>query len=80
MSFGGARVGIRPHFARPRYYEFNFAPSTQWAAYRFDSTRCEAQGAVMLWIDWLRASQGDDAAKRVLSWAIGTSLTINLCF
>jgi hypothetical protein len=32
--------------------------------------------AVMLWIDSLRASQGDAAAKRVLSWAIGTSLTI----
>jgi hypothetical protein len=32
--------------------------------------------AVMLWIDRLRASQGDDAAKRVLAWAIGTSLTI----
>jgi hypothetical protein len=32
--------------------------------------------AVMQWVDWLRASQGDDAAKRVLSWAIGTSLTI----
>jgi hypothetical protein len=23
----------------PDYYEFNFAPSTQWAAYRFDSYR-----------------------------------------
>src|SRR5437764_14002053 len=23
----------------PGYYEFNFAPSTQWAAYRFDSYR-----------------------------------------
>ena len=23
----------------PSYYEFNFAPSTQWAAYRFDSYR-----------------------------------------
>jgi hypothetical protein len=23
----------------PAYYEFNFAPSTQWAAYRFDSYR-----------------------------------------
>ncbi|MDH5556301.1 MAG: DOMON-like domain-containing protein [Alphaproteobacteria bacterium] len=22
------------------YYEFNFAPSTQWAAYRFDGYRC----------------------------------------
>lgn len=22
------------------YYEFNFAPSTQWAAYQFDSYRC----------------------------------------
>jgi len=29
----------------PEYYEFNFAPSTQWAAYRFSSYRsgmCEA--------------------------------------
>jgi hypothetical protein len=25
----------------PAYYEFNFAPSTQWAAYRFD-IRCNA--------------------------------------
>ena len=24
---------------RPAYYEFNFAPSTQWAAYQFDSYR-----------------------------------------
>jgi hypothetical protein len=23
----------------PAYYEFNFAPSTQWAAYRFDNYR-----------------------------------------
>jgi hypothetical protein len=23
----------------PAYYDFNFAPSTQWAAYRFDSYR-----------------------------------------
>ena len=23
----------------PSYYEFNFAPSTEWAAYRFDSYR-----------------------------------------
>jgi hypothetical protein len=25
--------------AGPAYYEFNFSPSTQWAAYRFDSYR-----------------------------------------
>jgi len=25
--------------ADPAYYEFNFSPSTQWAAYRFDSYR-----------------------------------------
>src|SRR6202043_881405 len=25
--------------AGPAYYEFNFAPSTQWAAYRFDRYR-----------------------------------------
>ena len=29
---------IRPA-ASPGYYEFNFAPSTQWAAYRFDGYR-----------------------------------------
>ena len=39
----------------PGYYEFNFSPSTEWAAYRFDSYRngmCaeSAIGAVL--IDW----------------------------
>jgi hypothetical protein len=29
---------VRPS-AGPEYYEFNFSPSTQWAAYRFDSYR-----------------------------------------
>jgi hypothetical protein len=29
---------VRP-WAGPGYYEFNFSPSTQWAAYRFDSYR-----------------------------------------
>ena len=29
---------VRP-LAGPAYYEFNFSPSTQWAAYRFDSYR-----------------------------------------
>jgi hypothetical protein len=29
---------VRPA-AGPAYYEFNFSPSTQWAAYRFDSYR-----------------------------------------
>jgi len=46
---GGARTdGLWRHncfeaFVRPSpgeaYYEFNFAPTTQWAAYRFDSYR-----------------------------------------
>ena len=27
------------------YYEFNFAPSTQWAAYRFSSYRSEMRNA-----------------------------------
>jgi hypothetical protein len=31
-----AFVGTSPD---PRYYEFNFSPSTQWAAYRFSSYR-----------------------------------------
>jgi hypothetical protein len=29
---------VRPS-SGPAYYEFNFSPSTQWAAYRFDSYR-----------------------------------------
>ena len=29
----------------PAYYEFNFAPSTQWAAYRFDSDRSGMRAA-----------------------------------
>src|ERR1700680_616682 len=29
----------------PGYYEFNFAPSTQWAAYRFDSYRSGIRAA-----------------------------------
>jgi hypothetical protein len=32
--------------------------------------------ATMLWIAWLRHAQGDEAAKRVLAWAIGTPLTV----
>src|SRR5580704_11627125 len=28
------------------YYEFNFAPSTQWAAYRFDSYRSGIRAAI----------------------------------
>src|SRR5476649_2040713 len=29
----------------PAYYEFNFAPSTQWAAYRFDGYRSGMRAA-----------------------------------
>jgi hypothetical protein len=32
--------------------------------------------ATMLWIAWLRQAQGDEAAKRVLAWAVGTRLTV----
>ena len=31
--------------AGPGYYEFNFAPSTQWAAYRFDGYRSGMRAA-----------------------------------
>lgn len=37
-----AFVGSSPHAG---YYEFNFAPSTQWAAYRFASYRTEMRVA-----------------------------------
>ena len=32
--------------------------------------------ATMLRIAWLRQTQGDEVAKRVLAWAIGTRLTV----
>src|SRR4029077_5215569 len=32
----------------PGYYEFNFAPSTQWAAYRFDSYRSGIRAATQI--------------------------------
>ena len=33
--------GLRRKFASVAYYEFNFAPSTQWAAYRFSNYRTD---------------------------------------
>ena len=41
MSFGGTPASRRFVTASPgdAYYEFNFAPSTQWAAYRFSGYR-----------------------------------------
>ena len=32
--------------------------------------------AVMLWIAWLKRTEGDQAAKRLLAWVVGTSLTV----
>jgi hypothetical protein len=31
--------------------------------------------AALLWIAWLRRTEGDQAAKRLLAWVVGTSLT-----
>jgi hypothetical protein len=31
--------------------------------------------AALLWIAWLRRAEGDQAAKRLLAWVVGTSLT-----
>jgi hypothetical protein len=32
--------------------------------------------AAMLWIAWLKRTEGDQAAKRLLAWVVGTSLTV----
>ena len=32
--------------------------------------------AALLWIAWLRRTEGDQAAKRLLAWVVGTSLTV----
>jgi len=32
--------------------------------------------AAMLWVAWLRRTEGDQAAKRLLVWATGASLTV----
>ena len=32
--------------------------------------------AALLWIAWLRRTEGDQAAKRLLAWVVGASLTV----
>jgi hypothetical protein len=43
---------VRPS-ASPGYYEFNFSPSTQWAAYRFDSHRSGMRVATGIGAPWI---------------------------
>jgi hypothetical protein len=43
------------------YYELNLSPSTQWAAYRFDSFRegmANAEGVIAPQIEWLATDDG----------------------
>jgi hypothetical protein len=32
--------------------------------------------AALLWIAWLRRTEGDQAAQRLLAWVVGTSVTV----
>jgi len=52
----------------PAYYEFNFSPSTQWAAYRFDSYRKGMNPVVSL--SWPRVYVDRDADRFTLSAAL----------
>ncbi len=80
-------------FVRPplgeAYYEFNFAPSTQWAAYRFDSYRTGMQAAGEIGVPRIEveraaerftlqaALQWDGSfALREATWLIGLSAVL----
>ena len=50
---------VRPA-AGPGYYEFNFAPSTQWAAYGFDSYRSGMRAATKIGAPRIEVRLGDE--------------------
>jgi hypothetical protein len=52
-------VFVRPS-AGPGYYEFNFAPSTQWAAYGFDSYRSGMRAATKIGAPRIEVRLGDE--------------------
>lgn len=74
----------------PAYYEFNFAPSTQWAAYRFDNCRSGMRvateiSAPSIDIQSSRASYGMQVSLKTdqmsilrvnMSWRIGLAAVI----
>jgi hypothetical protein len=74
----------------PAYYEFNFAPSTQWAAYRFDGYRSGMRVAAEIDAPAIEARSGLDSytlqasleldrlpdLSREASWRLGLSALI----
>ncbi len=74
----------------PAYYEFNFAPSTQWAAYRFESYRSGMRVAAEIDAPAIEARSGLDLytlqasleldrlpdLSREASWRLGLSALI----
>src|SRR5271156_1386694 len=74
---------VRPS-AGPGYYEFNFSPSTQWAAYRFDSYRSGMRVATEISAPRIevRSSaesytlQASLALDRLSSWRLGLSAVL----
>ncbi len=75
-------------FVRPplgeAYYEFNFAPSTQWAAYRFDSYRMGMRAASEISAPLIAVERGGDrfTLQAALQWdrssALGSAATWRL--
>jgi hypothetical protein len=74
----------------PEYYEFNFAPSTQWAAYRFTSYRAGMTPAAEFTAAKIDVRSGSDSftlrttlelghlssLARVTPWRLGLSAVI----
>jgi len=60
--------------ADPGYYEFNFSPSGQWAAYRFDAYRAGMRDAATPdpVVDW---SAGEGVARLVATLSLPPGLT-----
>lgn len=81
-------------FVRPSggsvYYEFNFAPSTQWAAYRFSSYRSGMSVAMDVGVSIIEVQPGDDrytlqamldfdrisGLSRLVGWHLGLAAVI----
>ena len=69
---------VRPSTG-PAYYEFNFSPSTQWAAYQFDSYRCGMRVATEIGVP--RVEVRSDEATYTLQAALeldGLSSSVHL--
>lgn len=71
---------IKPE-EQPEYFEFNFAPSSQWAAYAFDSYRAEMRALSLIkppeiWLEGAASWFAIEVELEVPAFCIGNSLEL----